>query len=184
MFDNILRYFDLLTWGEAEKIALKIHKRVMARNNLEWMNSDSLEKEIEAEIELKSKSKEKVKRILAQKISKSLLKKCADYLDVELISLVCKDSNMFIIHEYMNPWVLLDEHAGHIKDPNKNYSLWHTHKHRQWYESLIDVNDLIPNLIERFEKEFVEELNKESIIRLRTEVTPIKLVLFKVNEQR
>ena len=183
MFENILRHLDFLTWGEAEKIASKIHKKVMARNNLEWINSDALEKEIETEIELKPKSKEKVKRILAQKMSKSLLKKCANSLGVELQSLMCKDSNTFIIHKYMNPWVLLDEHASHIEDPIKNYSLWYTHKHRQWYESLIDVDNLIPNLVDSFEKEFVEELNKDSITRLRTEDAPIKSVLYKVNKQ-
>ena len=156
----------------------------MYRNNLEWLKADCLEKEIEKEIKLKSKSKEKVKRMLAQKISKSLLKKCANAMDVELKSLMCKNRSTFIIHAYMNPWVLFDVHAGHIKDPIKNYSLWYTHKHRQWCASLIDKNDLIPYLIESFENEFAEELKNKSILRLRTEDAPINSVLYKVVKEQ
>ena len=49
---------------------------------------------------------------------------------------------------------------------------------------LIDENDLIPNLIESFEKEFVEELENKSILRLRTEDAPINSVLYKVVKEQ
>ena len=178
----ILKLLDILSWGEAEKIASKISKKLLARKNLNWLNKDCLNNEINNEIKLKSKSLEKVKRLLAHKISKNLLKKSAKSLGAELDSLVCEEDNTFIIHSYMNPWVLIDEHTSHIKDPIKNYPLWDTHKHRDWCESIIDENELIMDLITKFEQEFSEEFESGIITRLKVTSDPVNASLYKVNK--
>ncbi len=184
MFKKLRKNLDLLTWDEAENIASAIYKKLMSRTNMAWLRNDEWSKEIKSGYKLREKSSAKVKRQLAHKISKNLTKKCAKALDIELKSGRCRKENQFIIHRYMNPWMLFEEHAGHIKHPLKNYSLWYTRGHRQWCDSLIDEDSLIADFIGLFEGEYSQEFANKQIKEIARTEMPVLCVAYEILPNR
>lgn len=184
MLRNLRKNLDLLSWDEAGDIASSIYKILSSRRSYDWLKNEKWIQEIEKNYKLKRKSLEKVKRQLAQKISKNLTKKCAKNMNIELKSGICTKEECFIIHNYMNPWMLFDQHASHIKHPLKNYSIWYTRDHREWYESLIDEDILVSNLVTLFENEYRKELTNKQINEIARTEEPVSSVAYLVSPSR
>lgn len=181
MFKKLLKSLDLLSWDDAGDIASSMYKKLSARNNMDWLKDNEWLQEIKNNYTLKEKSLEKVKKQLAHKISKNLTKKCAANMSLELKSGVCSKAGCFIVHNDMNPWMLFNEHAGHIKHPLKNYSIWYTKEHRDWCESLIDKDILVDNFITLFENEYKNELTNKYINKIARCEEPVFAVAYQVS---
>jgi len=184
MFKNLRKNLDLLSWDEAGDISSSIYKKLSSRKSYDWLKNEEWRQEIEKNYKLKEKSLEKVKRQLAHKISKNLTKICAKNMDIELKSGICTKEECFIIHNYMNPWMLFDEHAGHIKHPLKNYSIWNTKDHKDWCESLIDEDILVNNFITLFESEYRNEFTNKQINEIARSEDPVLSVAYLISPSR
>ena len=155
-------------WSEAEAHAREIASRAIKQESFDWLRDGGLEYLVEIYLEheglkLNLSSKGRLKKLTAHQCSKQILQTLAKQQSIELIGLKCKTSNQFIVHDFMNPWVLMEEHAGHLHHPIKDYEFWYSRPHREWVDEMIELDTLVPDLLRRFDEEYKDWKEQEYI---------------------
>jgi hypothetical protein len=161
----VSQIFMRLSWELAEEHAKMIASSAIRCSNFDWLRDGGLETLITSHIEneglkINRAGKARLRKLAAHQCSMRLLRKLAKLQSLELIGLRCKTPGQFMVHDYMNPWVLMQEHADHIRHPLKDWEFWYSRPHRLWVDAMIELDTLVPDMLNRFNEEYKDWTNQ------------------------
>lgn len=186
---RLLSALGITTWSRAADLAKDITAGARRRPNLEWLSTSCVDDEIDSYCEqnkarITRGGRVKLRRLLSQELSRMVLRKLARSNDIALTGLRCSTPQQFLIHNFMNPWVLFEEHAGGIRHPSKDWDFWYSRPHRDWRDGLIDKDELIPDFIDSFENEYRDWLERGLVKKVITSVYFPALTLYEVSHTK
>ena len=161
---------------------------LLADESYRWLNNQAIEVELDRylkvnKVRANASSRRGVYRLVCQKLSQHLIKKCARAHSAEIVSGRLKEPGQFLIHDHMNFWELTDHHAGHLRHPEKDWEFWHSQPHREWVGKMADEDGLIPDLAESFQDAFSDWFDLGYIRNISEQAEPIRSVLYRVHKK-
>ena len=181
----MLRLFGTLPASEMTAISMDVATRVLRDQTYSWLEDDAVMDGLNDYLKTKkiranTRTKDALYRLVSQNVCRRLLKECAQSLSVELASGRVKGSTQFIVHNFMNPWVLIEEHSAHLRHPEKDWEFWHSRPHREWVDGVIGIDGFVPNLIEAFEATFSDWIESGYIRKVAERDVPVRSVLYEL----
>jgi len=92
----------------------------------------------------------------------------------------CAVDDKFIIHDYMNPHILIEEHAAHLRNPEKDWNFWYSRPHREWRNGLLELDGLVSDLPDRFVKEFSGWIESGHVQQIYDSLDPLPHKVFEI----
>ena len=182
----MFRLFGVLPASEETAISARVAAALLHDKSYQWLENGAvmgaLDEHLKANrIRANANTRRGIYRLLSQKLSKRLLEECAVGHSANLTSGRLRKATQFLVHEQMSPWVLIYEHAGHLRHPEKNWEFWHSRPHREWVDLMLDTDSLVPDLIEAFEEAFADWIEAGYIERLSESTVPVRSILYEVH---
>ena len=181
----MFRLLGTLPASEVTTISKHVTREVLQGKTYSWVGKDAVTNAINDHLKTNniradSNTKGTLFRLVSQDICRRLLKDCAQSLSVELASGRVKGHTQFIVHNFMNPWVLIEEHAAHLRHPEKDWVFWHSRPHREWVDGVIEIDGFVPDLIEGFEAAFSDWIESGYIRKVAESDDPVRSALYEV----
>ncbi len=168
-----------------DHITSKIVQRLKSRKKLRWLSEQTIEDEIKQFYSDKNMPiywgvPKRIHRITSQKMSAFILKQCAKEHGLDITNVTSENHRQFIVHNYMNPWILFEKHTSKTLKPVDEKTIWLAEQHKAWTEEKCMDDRLIPNMIEQFENTFSDWIEKGKIYAKSQHNAPVKSVLYEV----
>ena len=182
----MFRLFGVLPASEITAVSGRVAAALLRDKSYQWLENrvvmEALDGHLKAnKFRANANTRRGIYRLLSQKLSKRLLEECAGGHNADLTSGRLRKSTQFLVHEHMSPWVLIDEHAGHLRHPEKNWKFWYSRPHREWVDLMLDTDGLVPDLIEAFEEAFADWIEAGYIERVSESTVPVRSILYEVH---
>ena len=173
---DMFELLGVISWPKAEIMARTIADQLRSKSQESWLSEGCVSQSIGDYLELSNKRLTKpsfgrVQRCLSQRLSSMLLRRIAKSHNIELVGIRCAMPNSFLVHNFMNPSVLIGSHADHLRHPEKDYQFWYTRPHKEWVDEVYDSDELLPDMIDSFETAFQDWLSKGYVTRVEFEAS-------------
>ena len=185
----MFRLFGTLPAAEEIAISKNVARELLRDKTYRWLDDDAVTVAIDAhlkanKIRANTRARSGVFRLVCRRVCKRVLEECAQSLSVELTSGRVNGSSQFIVHSSMSPWVLIEEHAAHLRHPEKNWGFWYSRPHREWVDKVMNIDGFASNLIEDFEAAFSDWIESHYIEKLTESNVPVRSVLYEVRSTK
>ena len=130
----MFRLLGILSASDIVGLSSQVAAKLYRDKSYLWLSNKTIGEELDRHLKTQkvranARSKKGIFRLLCQKLSRHLLGRCARAHSAEVKSGRLTDAKRFLIHEHMSPWVLIDEHAVHLRHPEKDWVFWSSKPH-------------------------------------------------------
>jgi len=170
---------------QTNEMTVKITQRLKSRKSLRWLTEKTIDEEIQQfyydkNIRLYWGTPLLVHRLVSQKMSAFVLKQCAKEHGIPMTNVRPDDNSLFIVHDFMNPWTLIEEHTAHTAQPEGHKFLWQDANHQEWRDLVSNKDSLVQNMLEQFEHTYSDWLDQGVITRITEKQRPVDSILYQV----
>ncbi len=178
-----------LSHSLTEEFQKKIIQRLKGRANLNWLTKNTIESEIKFYYRDNSiplywgVPKVLLDRVNC-KIGTFVTKQCAKKHEISITNIRPDDQNLFIVHDYMCPFIFFNDHLANINNSKNKNVLWSEPRLKEWKKTISQQKDLISNMVDTFETLFHAEIESGSINRIAKKKLPVNSVLFRLETNK
>jgi hypothetical protein len=181
----MLRLFGILSASEIAKQSSDLASKLLKDDSYQWLEGQVIADEVDKHLRLKkirvnTNTQQQIHKLVTQNLCRRIILECAQAHNASLKSGRLTEQGQFLVHDHMSPWVLIDEHGSELRHPEKDWGFWYSKPHREWVDSVIEANDLIPDLIEQFEGAFSDWIAAGYVRRLSERRFPVRSILYSV----
>jgi len=181
----ISEFLGIVGWDSASRLSQQLAGKLATGHTDLWVDESGLEAATSEflksnGIRANRWSRRRIDRLLSIELSRRVCRLCSERHDVSMTGARLATENEFIVHQFMSPWFLFEEHAGHLRHPEKSWSFWNSRPHKDWVSRLYGHDGLVPDFIEQFESALADWISAGLVKRVSERSDPVRSIRYEV----